>query len=76
MKQHMREFFVARIRSGRTYVEARGQKLYVVPTTIEQDVEAANIYMDGSSVISGTLPDNNNCLIAFAVSGASKMPLR
>ena len=42
----MREFFVARIRSGRTYVEARGQKLYVVPTTIEQDVEAANIYMD------------------------------
>ena len=46
MKQHMREFFVARIRSGRTYVEARGQKLYVVPTTIEQDVEAANIYMD------------------------------
>ena len=46
MKQHMREFFVARIRSGKTYVDTRGQKLYITPTTIEQDVLSLNIYMD------------------------------
>jgi hypothetical protein len=44
MKQHEREFFIALIRSGKYYIEHNNIKLVIVPSTIDQSLEAAMVY--------------------------------
>ena len=44
MKQHEREFFISQIRSGRVNVVKNHQKLVIFPLTIDQSVEACEVY--------------------------------
>jgi len=44
MKQHEREFFIAMIRSGNTYIESDNISLLIKPITIEQNAQANLIY--------------------------------
>jgi hypothetical protein len=44
MKQHEREFFIASIRSGKVFVKHNSLSLVIHPLTIDQSVEACNIY--------------------------------
>jgi len=44
MKQHEREFFIAMIRTGNTFVKTDDCSLLIKPLTIDQAYEAADIY--------------------------------
>jgi hypothetical protein len=46
MKQHEREFFIGLIRSGNVIVKKDNVKLVIRPITIEQNLEACEIYND------------------------------
>ena len=44
MKQHEREFFIAMIRTGNTFVKTDNCSLVIKPLTVDQAYEAADIY--------------------------------
>lgn len=44
MKQHEREFFIAQIRSGKVHILKDNKKLVIHPLTIDQSVEACEVY--------------------------------
>ena len=44
MKQHEREFFIAMIRTGNTFIKTDDCSLVVKPLTIDQAYEASDVY--------------------------------
>lgn len=45
MKQHEREYFIARIRSGIVRIKLENQTLIIYPLTLEQELEAQEIHL-------------------------------
>jgi len=59
MKQHEREFFIAMIRTGNTFVKTDDCSLVIKPLTIDQAYEAADIYQQAyqQAYIDGMMSD-------------------
>ena len=70
MKQHEREFFVYRIRSGKYFIDYNNIRLKIITPTIDEQFEAENVYINsldksGTSVsfVHGHLSAGPNCSI-------------
>ena len=61
MKQHEREFFVYRIRSGKYFIDYNNIRLKIITPTIDEQFEAensGNIIQDFTKIIEKTIQNS------------------
>ena len=70
MKFHEREFFVARIMSGRLKYEKNGLTLFINPSTVEQNYEAQEVFKNTyEKALSEGIMTEEECLLMLVEQG-------